>query len=86
MRTIHKYPLGDGGVQGDMLTGKVVHVGHDPAGQACIWVDGPDDEARWRRFQLRGTGHQVGDNWTHVGTFVEGPFTWHVYENPEAVA
>jgi hypothetical protein len=61
----------------------VVHVGCDPSGVPCFWaLVLPKAATEIRTFQLRGTGERVGDECgAHVGSFVQGPFVWHVFES-----
>lgn len=34
-----------------------------------------------RQFRVYGTGHPISDYDIHRGSFIEGPFVWHVYES-----
>lgn len=82
MKTVWKYeirgglktpvPLPDGA--------KVVHAGLDPTGAPCVWAE-VDTEAKTKKttFFLIGTGHEIPDKTTHLGSFIDGPFVWHVY-------
>lgn len=59
----------------------VTLVGRDSTGAPCIWalVD-IDAVMTQRRVVVHGTGHPVEeDPSTHVGSFVDGPFVWHVF-------
>lgn len=54
----------------------------------CIWAmlyTSPEVKGDFRRrFAVFGTGHPIPgemDDWTHVGTFQQGPFVWHVFED-----
>lgn len=64
---------------------KIVHVEADPKDSwysALIWVEhDPALSGTGRRVKLRffGTGHEIPDGWTHVGTVVTNPFVWHLY-------
>lgn len=86
MRIIYKYPL-------DILTdnvstlpkdGKIIHVGRDPNGLICIWLEiNPDNELERRSFVLFGTGRPFDDDTLqHVGSVLDGHFVWHIYEKP----
>ena len=81
MRTVYKYPLTLGKVvEHDVLAnGKVVHVGLDPNGEACVWWEGSTEATIREWFYIHGTGHEVGPFAKHVGAFVDAPFVWHVY-------
>lgn len=54
-------------------------------GQAiCLWarVD-PTRPMTVRRFGVFGTGHDLpmtSDSLSHVGSFLDGPLVWHVFE------
>ncbi len=80
MRTVYKYPIL---MEGSTLVlpddAVVVHVGMQNL--VTIWVE-LDKEAPVtpRHFAVFGTGHQIPDGWSHCGTFFDGPFVWHVYE------
>ncbi len=81
MRSIYKYEArGASFMDPD---GTVVHVGLDPNCNPCVWllVD-PDAPTVARRFTLVGTGDSVADAAHPVGSFVDGPFVWHVVEVP----
>jgi len=48
----------------------------------CIWakVD-PEMEKESRLFVVIGTGHSFDDtNKEYIGTYIEGPFVWHLFE------
>ena len=83
MRTIWKFPL--------VITDKqkitvpigsnFVHCGLDPNGEPSIWyrVD-PRLEAIEKDVYIVGTGNPLPDEALHhQGSFVHGPFMWHVY-------
>jgi hypothetical protein len=83
---IYKYPIKITDKQLiDMPKGaQLLHVGHDPQGQLCVWarVD------RRRQFDpvsiyICGTGQEMSSDAgaaAHLGSFQEGPFLiWHVF-------
>ena len=81
-RTIWKFPLPGHGISltlGDFP--KVVHVGPDPQGVPCVWVEHGHDSVHPTnlRLEIVGTGERVPRDMTHVGTFIDGRFVWHVY-------
>lgn len=89
METIHKYPIaGEPGtvMHVETLDGPVLHVGLDPNGLACIWVHGDTGEgSRFRALALVGTGWPLDKSpinilSKHLGSFVQGPFVWHLWE------
>ena len=52
--------------------------------QLFLWVlftDGDAQEVE-RRFIIRGTGHPIPLDATHIGTVLHGPFVWHLFEVP----
>ena len=50
--------------------------------QLCIWfelnADSSMQESRY--FAVHGTGHDIPQGRTHVGSAVMEPFVWHVFE------
>jgi len=62
--------------------GKVVLVGSDPAtGYPAVWIETRTGlRNQTREFHVIGTGHEIPENCTHVGSFIAAPFVWHVYE------
>lgn len=83
MRRIWKYPFNIvGRVELELpVGGRVVHVGLDPLGIPCIWVDFVNEEKATRSFFIVGTGHPLPDRHVeHRGSFIESSFVWHLYE------
>lgn len=85
MTTIYKYPIEVAREQRiDMPdTRKFLHAGLDGAGNPCIWalvtIAGKVSPAHIR---VVGTGLHIGPEFygmTHIGTFNQGPFIWHVF-------
>lgn len=65
--------------------GTIVHVGLDPSGVACLWAivrpSAPPPEWKLRTFLIVPTGAPgFVDGLDYVGTFFEGPFVWHLFE------
>lgn len=80
-RVIWKYPIPGARFSLRMPPGRVVHVGLGPDHRPSMWVEvEPDAEAIDRSFYVAGTGHPLLARSEHAGTYVEGPFVWHVYE------
>ncbi len=92
MRTVYKYPIRitdqqvidvhcDGG-----SPARVLMVGLDPHGVACVWVEVDSDlpAAFPLLVYVCGTGNPVPKDGRHLGSFTSGPFVWHVY-SPKAV-
>lgn len=83
--TIHKYKIGPASISGIRArSGPVRHVGADPQGDLCVWieVDPNEEELHVRKFLIVGTGGEVPDNRivAHVGSTVEGAYVFHIYE------
>lgn len=83
MKTIYKYPLEIKGEQTIKTGGdgaNIIHVGLDPMGTPCIWLE---VDTLWPYKDLPiyivGTGNPIPEGRGHVGSFVQGPFVWHVY-------
>ncbi len=86
MRTkIYKYELEDAtrnGIRG--VVNRVIHVGLDPNGAACLWAEVAPDIVPYGGSPLKvvivGTGMDVPEgHLSHCGSFVDGVFVWHVY-------
>lgn len=67
---------------------RVIHVAlqdrapHHP----CMWVT--LDETLPHRdveFCIVGTGHEYPDGWTHVGTWQQDGYVWHLFQGPLTV-
>ena len=81
MRTIHKYPLAI--IDEQIITSQLskwLHVGLDSQGTPCIWaeVDTRNEKVRCL-IRIVGTGNPIPNGSEHIGSFVQGPFVWHVY-------
>lgn len=65
---------------------RIIHVGHTRAiqarGELMLWAEVPLDpgEREERRFQVFGTGHSIPESATHLYTWCEGVYVWHLYE------
>lgn len=81
---VFKYPF-------DILTIQIIelpegarpiHVGLDPNGRCCLWcIVHPDHRLVRRRLIVVGTGQRLGEaaEYSHVGSFLQTPFMWHVF-------
>lgn len=89
MNTVYKYPLreaiGNVNAIGMPEGAKIIHVGLDPNGACCLWAE--VNTLRFlvqRKFVIVGTGHSLDDPIfdpsKHVGSLVDAPFVWHIYE------
>lgn len=83
---IWKYPLNTAGPEVVELPGpgRLFHVGLDPAGRPCAWIEvNPGGEIRKAVFTVYGTGHEISDNadgfyrWGE-GFWVQDMFEWHL--------
>lgn len=89
MKTVHKFPILYGKAIELMLdpASKVVLVGKDWASKSlCIWIEldksrGPEFAVR-TKFEIYGTGHDIPHNAKHIGSYVDDPYVWHLYQVP----
>lgn len=86
MRTIWKFPLGDGGPQRvEMSKGTEVLTVQTQDNRPCLWaVVDPDAEVEVRYFEIFGTGQNIhedmGVDRKYIGTFQQPPYVWHLFE------
>lgn len=87
-KTIFKYPLqilNQQSIEVPIAAGmrtRVIYAGLDPRGVPCVWVEVPSDKTALERITIFvvGTGNPVPAAAAHhVGSFVQGPFVWHIY-------
>lgn len=87
MRTVWKFPLAlndewqELEVPESTLAGAQL-VAKDPAtAWPAVWLE-VDTEAPLtnRAFRVFGTGHPIPGDAFHVGSLVDGPYVWHIYE------
>lgn len=67
---------------------KVVHLGNDPQGRECVWIEFDSIQEFnlcTRMFQIFGTGHLIPPLSTHLRSWVNGPYVWHLYDHGEVV-
>lgn len=86
MRTIYKFPLAIEERQNiEFLkqagtTPKIIHVGIDPQGQPCIWIElTPGKYFTGYEIYIVGTGERIPGSSNHIGSFVQDRYVWHVY-------
>lgn len=86
MRTVYKYRLNitdEQRIEVQKEAGSpcsIVHVGLDPAGVPCIWMElTPGGYIERHVIHIVGTGNPISGSLSHIGSFVQGPFVWHVY-------
>jgi hypothetical protein len=92
MRTVHKYKYTDGMTLELPTQAYVVHVGTDPKGLLCLWIETElTDELNLanelsnellfpRHYKTFGTGHNLPEEAMFIGTYIDSPFVWHIYE------
>lgn len=83
MKTIYKYPIQITDEQEITMPigAEVIHAGLDPQGMPCLWAkvesDNPTEDVS---VLVVGTGNPIMFHTErHVGSFVQGPFVWHVF-------
>ncbi len=80
MRTIFKFRLETARIR--MSAGaKIIHLGVDPMGHPCVWAE-VETEAPLvnRRLAIVGTGQPLPEGGKHIGSYLDAPFVWHVYD------
>ena len=83
MKTIYKYSIKVTDKQEIQIpcNAKIIHVGLDPQGVPCLWAE-VDTTAPMKPVSvfIVGTGNPMPHvAHTHFGSFIQGPFMWHVY-------
>ena len=80
--TIYKYKFNIGDTLELTLPGGAEVIHWDVQyGMLCVWAKvNPDNPVQVQRFELRYTGHPLGDVGKHLATIFDGPFVWHVFE------
>ncbi len=83
MKTIYKYPIKITDEQEIQMPGEVtvLHAGLDPQGVPCVWAMVDSDLPTGPvSILVIGTGNPMPYvAHTHLGSFVQGPFVWHVF-------
>lgn len=78
MRKVYKYPVTEGIVI--HKESKIIHFGFQN-GNPFIWVEvNTESPEIIRSFIFLGTGHEIPLGSSHIGSFQNPPFVWHVYE------
>lgn len=85
MNTIYKYPIEITDRQEIQMpfNAIVIHAGLDPKGVPCVWAE-VESNKRLAPVELFivGTGNPMPEKSTvHIGSFVQGPFVWHVFKS-----
>ena len=83
MTRVFKYAIEHGRTTIGMPEGStVVHVAMQDK-HVTLWAEVTDGgQPELREFLIVGTGQTIPDRvpFQHVGTVMDGPFVWHVYE------
>lgn len=85
MKVIYKYEIPfNSGAYGrfqveTFAVGEFLHVEMQGAAP-CIWVEVDTDSAPAVEYlQVVGTGHEVPVGGVYLGTWLDGPYVWHLY-------
>lgn len=83
MRTIWKYEICFNGVTELSMPhfSKIVKFSHFGGGfyiWACLHPEQPPVD---RVFRIFGTGHEIPDGFTYLGSTFEGRYVWHLFED-----
>ncbi len=84
MKTIHKYQMSPEDPRLEIeLPGMatVIFVNSQAPRVVHFWVEvDPDAEMHKRVFVLHGTGHDIPEDHWYIGSVLDPPFVWHLYE------
>lgn len=89
MRTVHKFPfeVTDESKVYMARDAKILRVeartGEFGYGHGVLWAEVDTDQPmEARTLYCRGTGHALPeiDDLSHVASYAEGPFMWHIYQ------
>lgn len=85
MKTVFKYPLLANRRGVEMPRGARILTVMMQAGGPTVWalVD-PSAEKVYRTVHIVGTGHEVPPHTVYVGSVIDGPFVWHIFDGGEA--
>lgn len=83
MKTVYKYVVETGRYEVNLQVPgyrKPLHVGLDPAGVPSLWMEVDTNSVPVPfTIYIVGTGQEVPQGKQYIGSFVEGPYVWHVY-------
>jgi hypothetical protein len=84
VRSVYRYEVPvDDGDHTHTLTGPIVHVDCRRHGLVEFWaIHSGVERGAARRFRAYGTGAPVPPGHRHVGTALDGPLVWHLFEVP----
>jgi len=85
-KTIFKYKLATGATFYTIAMragAEICHVGLDPRNSPCVWAIIDSEAPRaWVKVSVIGTGMDVPEGATFLGTFVDDPYVWHAFLHP----
>lgn len=86
MRTIWKFSIDETLMVKAPGLGKTVLVGAQHSDHWVAWVEVDTDRPdTLRKYRIVGTGHPIPDDAkSHVGSYIDGAFVWHVYSDEVA--
>lgn len=60
---------------------RILHVGDDPNGVPSVWAEVEPHKTHNKPYRVTviGTGEEVPEGLTHLGSLLNSPFVWHVY-------
>jgi hypothetical protein len=82
MLTVHKFQFGISDIVEIEMPkdAKILHVECQNF-IPCIWAHvNTENEKELRHFRVIGTGHLVDGHLKHVGSFQQGIYVWHLWE------
>jgi hypothetical protein len=60
---------------------EIIYCANQPGLGPHLWVlVDPDAPREYRSLHVVGTGHPVPEGGKHVGSWIDDPFVWHVFE------
>jgi len=74
---VYKYDITHGEVI--VPAGKILLAGRQDSRVYC-WVL-IDEALPNRRVRIFATGEEITNDWTHVHSFQDGAYVWHVFDN-----
>lgn len=81
MTTIWKFPVRTDAAVMMPVGARILHVANQPYVGPCLWAEiDPDAPEEPRQFAVVGTGQMVPEGASHLGTWLDGQFVWHLYE------
>ena len=82
MRKIYKYKLGEGAI---VVHGhyNIIHT-EVQNGAVTVWIEQYLKGSKYSlEFDVIGTGHEIPEAATHIKTWIDAPYVWHLYQVSE---